>query len=321
MRRLLLLSACLLACARVDAAQGKKTPDPAVGVMSVIMGSKDFDIREGLPQNFTEARMVMNAVGAMSAKETKNGKPDVELMKLAGKYYADMARDPAFKDLPTALAPSLSGHTRPPCHYFLYVPKAYATAPKDKKWPMMVVLHGAGGNFKVGFPVIVKEAEARGYILVSPTYRMDGTWWKPEAVSFLKRVIEDVRGNYRVNAGRIALAGVSNGAAGAWAISRAESKLFHAVVSISGPFEGSPEPAATEGPPVYIVHGARDGVISVKFSRNAHKVLSKTRPGTEYREYPRAGHLVFFTQMEDILKHTFNWLSRRSDAGAAGEKK
>ena len=127
MRKLLLISVCLPACVCAYAASG--TEGSPVGEMSVIKGSRDFDIREGLPRNFTEARMVMNAVSAMSARESKDGKPDVKMVKLVGKYYADMAKDVRFKDLPTALSPSLSGHTRPPCHYFLYVPEKYAAAP------------------------------------------------------------------------------------------------------------------------------------------------------------------------------------------------
>ncbi len=313
------LLACILPFASAQAGEG--SAKPATGVMSVIIGSKDFNIREGLPQNFSEAKMVMNMVGAMSARESKNGKPDMTLVKRAAKYYKDMANDPRFKDLPSALSPALSGHTRPPCHYFLFVPEKYASAPADRKWPMLIVLHGAGGNMKVGFPAITKVAEDRGYILVSPSYRADGAWWKPDAREFLVKVVEDVCAKYRVDRDRVAIAGVSNGAAGAWVAAKIKPELYRAVISISGMFEGRPEPTPSEGPPVFIVHGARDGVIPVTFSRNAFKAFEKVRPGTEYKEYPRDGHLVFFTKLDEVLGLAFDWLGKNMKPVAKENKK
>jgi predicted esterase len=183
----------------------------------------------------------------------------------------------------------------------------------------MVFLHGAGGNMKLGlwtmYPFLAKER----YVAVCPTY-LDGQWWTPAGGKFLKKVLNDAQRKYAIDKTRVVVAGVSNGATGAWSVAKANSQEFWAIVSISGAFDGQESLLPTKGPPVYIAHGALDNVISVEFSRRAYKALARSRPNTAYKEYDDGGHLIFFTQRDDIMTSIFDWLRQLPAPASKGSR-
>ena len=260
-----------------------------------------------MPPEFSEANLVCGILGMMLHKEygaagERKAVALVERLKLA---YADLAKDPAFKAIPSALAPALAGNAAPPCHYYLYVPEDYKAG---QEAPLLLFLHGGGGNFLGGFYLSVKDLKNRQTILVCPSFR-NGEWWTEEGAAFALQVLEDVCKRYSVNKKAIAIAGVSNGATGAWQIAQRNKEKFAAVISISGAFEGGKALVASPGPPVLIAHGALDTVIPVALSRNAFAAL-KERKGTLYKEFPDAGHLVSMEKPELGLSACLDWFQK-----------
>ena len=160
---------------------------------------------------------------------------------------------------------------------------------------------------KLGPWALLSTIRKRGVVVMFPTY-LNGQWWTVAGSRFFRKAMNDVCQRYPIDKSRTVIAGCSNGATGAWALSKANSQEFRGVVSISGAFDSTEAMMATKGPPVYIVHGARDTVIDVKFSRAAHKALARNRPGTVYKEYPDEGHLIFFTRGGEILAGAFEWI-------------
>ena len=127
-----------------------------------------------------EESVVLQMVRFLSAQD-----PDLEdKMKILGdmarQAYADMARNPEFAGLPSALDPAISGAHSAPCHYFVFTPEGCspkeAAKGADRKWPLMIFLHGAGGNMKVGPWGFAAEAARRPCIMVFPSYG-NGIWW------------------------------------------------------------------------------------------------------------------------------------------------
>src|SRR2546428_6462650 len=95
--------------------------------------------------------------------------------------------------------------------YLLFLPPDYGKE-QDKKWPLMLFLHGAGergsdvNKVKVhGPPKIVEKRKDFPFIIVSPQCPAD-SWWRPYELIAL---LDDIQKDYRVDADRVYLTGLS----------------------------------------------------------------------------------------------------------------
>lgn len=93
--------------------------------------------------------------------------------------------------------------------YLLFLPQDYGRDP-EKKWPLMLFLHGAGerGNSlellkKHGPPKIVEQQPDFPFIVVSPQCP-SGLWW-PEKLDDLSALLDEVEATYTVDSRRIHL--------------------------------------------------------------------------------------------------------------------
>jgi len=289
-----------------------QVPQAGPALLSVVIEVEREKSSVKPPEDFDEGAEVAAMARAISMQNPAEQK--MNPVKFVQDAYAQMAKDPLFKDLPSAMVAPYSAASGHPCHYFLFLPEGYgepvpAGGKEIKKWPLLVFLHGSGGNMKLAPWTMLPVIRKQGYIAVFPSY-LNGTWWTPVGGKFFRKVLSDVSQRYPIDRSRVIICGVSNGATGAWAISRSNSTEFRGVVSISGAFDGQESMMATRGPPVYIVHGALDGVIHVKFSRAASKALSHNRPGTVYKEFPEDGHLIFFSKGTEIMTGVFEWAEK-----------
>ena len=84
--------------------------------------------------------------------------------------------------------------------YLLYLPKAYE-AEKEKKWPVMLFLHGRGESrgplsivAKWGPPRMAARGDDLPYIIVSPQCPADSRWTAPEQVSRVLELLDHILG-------------------------------------------------------------------------------------------------------------------------------
>jgi predicted esterase len=300
--------------AKPDVVAAKETPKPPPkGAISLTVGKPPKPAEsEGLLPRLPEssrtcvmaAMIIQREQGSLEDPEAGRKKA-AEAVVAIKKVQTEMARDKYFAKLPSALAPELSGKSGNPCHYFLYVPEDYDPS---RKYPVLLFLHGAGGNLRICFYTVMRCAKEHKFIAVAPTYK-DGQFWTKQGSQFALKTLEKVRERYSIDPKRVVVGGISNGAVGAWAISEAHRDKFSGVISLSGAFAGGRPLKFTKGPPLYITHGGRDGVIPVGLSRAAFKVL-KARKGTVYRELPQGGHLVTFFQPEKTLGAALKWFEK-----------
>lgn len=116
--------------------------------------------------------------------------------------------------------------------YYLYVPEQIATSSPA---PLIVLLHGSGGNGRGMIEAWKDFASKEGIVLVGPD-ALDGQHWSiPEdAPEFLYKAVEAVKARYPINARRVYLFGHSAGANGAIPVSLFESEYFTATVVSAG---------------------------------------------------------------------------------------
>jgi len=170
--------------------------------------------------------------------------------------------------------------------YALHVPEAIQSG---KSFPLLVILHGAGGNGDAILPQWVKRLEEK-FIIACPSYPM-GAWWSFNAEDLVLELIREIQASYAVDYNRVFLAGLSNGAVGAYMIGMFHPDRFAGVVPIAG--------SITErymhflvnlkNTPVYMIQGKFDAFFPIKYSRRVHTILTDMKYPVVYREHAEKG--------------------------------
>ena len=163
----------------------------------------------------------------------------------------------------------------------------------DRPAPLIVMLHGAGGDAGHSIPLLVAQAEAHDLLVLAPEARA-GTWdiisrrdYGPD-VDFLDRALRHVFDRFAVS--RIAVAGFSDGASYALCLGLANGDLFSDVLAFSPGF-AAPEPVVGR-PRVFISHGDEDRVLPVaRCGRPISQRLRRAGYDVDYREFD-GGHTV-----------------------------
>ncbi|MEZ5299590.1 MAG: prolyl oligopeptidase family serine peptidase [Verrucomicrobiales bacterium] len=176
--------------------------------------------------------------------------------------------------------------------YLLALPPDYEAA-KDKKYPVMLFLHGAGERgddlekVKVHGPpkLVGKMKELDDFIIVSPQCPKD-QWWDGEA---LRALVDEVVKTYRVDEKRLYCTGLSMGGYGTWMLSCRYPDLFAAIVPICG--GGEPKHLKNiKDMPIWVFHGAKDTAVKIGESERLVEELKRLGNDVKFTVYPEAGH-------------------------------
>ena len=173
----------------------------------------------------------------------------------------------------------------------VYVPRGYRVGHPT---PLLVMLHGAGGDADQVLPMVTPSADAEGLLIVAPAAR-GRTWdlilsgYGPD-VRFIDPALAQVFARYAVDPHRIAIGGFSDGASYALSLGLANGDLFTHVLAFSPGFMA---PAAWNGSPrLFVAHGARDDVLPIdRTSRRLVPELRRLGYEVECREF-EGGHTV-----------------------------
>ena len=183
---------------------------------------------------------------------------------------------------PTGLVPLGLEHGR---DGLLYVPAGYRP---DRPAPLVVMLHGAGGNARDAVATFRPLAEEAGFLLLAPESR-GRTWdvllggFGPD-VDFIGRSLGRAAGRYAVDDGRVAVAGFSDGASYALSLGLGNGELFGHVLAFAPGFMA---PEALRGTPrLILAHGTRDAVLPIdRCSRRLVPQLRRAGYDVTYREF------------------------------------
>ncbi len=194
--------------------------------------------------------------------------------------------------------PGLAAAAQPGIHALdrgeglIYVPAAYDAAHPA---PLIVMLHGAGGDAMQSIRLLRHVADAEGILLLAP--RSHGSTWEvlcrapsgPDAHE-IDRELRKVFSRYAVDPGHVAVAGFSDGASYALSLGLSNGDLFSDVLAFS---PGYMAPDELRGKPrVYVAHGTADGVLNInRCSRVLVLRLLANGYPVKYREFA-GGHAV-----------------------------
>jgi phospholipase/carboxylesterase len=204
-----------------------------------------------------------------------------------------------------------SGNTREERGGFsLYVPEAW-----DGRTPMplVVALHGGSGHGRDYLWAWLREARARGMLVLAPTSR-DRTWsimgGGDVDAEPMAAMVESVADRYPLDRRRVLLTGMSDGATYALLAGLAEDAPYTHLAPACGVLhpmllmEG--RMARAQGRPIYLVHGALDWMFPVQSARMARQALEAMGATVVYREIEDLSH----TYPRDENPAVLDWLMK-----------
>lgn len=143
--------------------------------------------------------------------------------------------------------------------------------------PLFVMFHGAGGFPEKVLPFIEEHAERDKFLVLAP-HSMYPTWdivigGSGPDLERLHRALVEVTSRYRIDRGRLAFAGFSDGASYALSVGITNGDIASHVIAFSGGFMSV---FMQEGvPKVFIAHGLRDEQLPIETSGRANAAKLK----------------------------------------------
>jgi phospholipase/carboxylesterase len=191
--------------------------------------------------------------------------------------------------------------------FSLYVPESWDGR---AAMPLIVALHGGHGHGRDFLWTWVREARARGMLVLSPTAR-DRTWsilGDDIDADGLRQMVALVAERYAVDRARVLLTGMSDGAtyAARWLLE--DDMPFTHLAPACGmllPFLLRGGAARARGRPIYLVHGALDWMFPVDTARAARDALLAAGARLVYRELADLSH----TYPRDENPAILDWLA------------
>lgn len=200
--------------------------------------------------------------------------------------------------------------------YLTFLPEDYESVP-DKKWPLILFLHGIGERGDCldyvptqGLPKMLKNMKSFPFITICPQCPENAIWplemdvFFPYYLPHHKRstfslraiapedinvLLDEVIDKYHVDAQRIYLTGLSMGGFATWYLAAAYPDRFAAIAPICG--GGLPEKASKiKSIPAWVFHGGKDSVIPINESEDMVKALKEHGANVRFTVYPEAGH-------------------------------
>ncbi|HZU13206.1 MAG TPA: phospholipase [Chloroflexota bacterium] len=168
---------------------------------------------------------------------------------------------------------------------YLYVPDGYS---HRHPAPLVLMLHGAGGDGLNALNIFQPYADALGLILLAPDSRRQ-TWdvlygnFGPD-VAFIDQALQVTFSRYAVDGAQIGIEGFSDGASYALSLGLTNGTLFGDIIAFSPGFM-APGPAHGR-PRIYISHGTGDDVLAIeRTSRVIVPRLQKAGYDVTYEEF------------------------------------
>ncbi|WP_242053725.1 alpha/beta hydrolase-fold protein [Nostoc sp. FACHB-888] len=168
---------------------------------------------------------------------------------------------------------------------FVYVPETYRA---DQSAPLILILHGAGGDAEGALKILYHLAIRFGTILLAVDSRQQ-TWdiirggYGPD-IAFIERALAQTFSHYVINPNQVAIAGFSDGASYALSVGITNGDLFNHIIAFSPGFMVL---ARQSGKPhIFISHGKSDQVLPIeRCSRRIVPQLKQAGYDLEYREF------------------------------------
>lgn len=202
---------------------------------------------------------------------------------------------------PAARSISLNGVAR---DYLLDAPTR-ASGPV----PLVIALHGGGGNAKTMTPRWLDTARREGFAVAFPSgvgrSANMGTWnaggccgfamtSDSDDIAFISAMIDDIARDHRIDLTRVYVTGLSNGGMLAYRIGAALAPRIAGIAVVSGAMFGGETPPTTPVP-VLIMHGEQDDIVPFKGGTSPMALVARSQA----RPFREVAYAVDFWRRAD----------------------
>jgi predicted peptidase len=200
-------------------------------------------------------------------------------------------------------------------------------AKPGEKYPLVICLHGSGGNSHAS-SVLVRQDMREKYpaFVMVPKTGPSAVWAKttvrrgrapidaPERLPLLIEAIQSLLKSEAIDPARVYITGQSLGGIGSWAAIATHPELFAAAVPVCGAWDVADVPKMVPVS-VWAFHGAEDKTVDTQFSRDLTAALTKAGGTAKYTEYPGVGHPSWMKAYADT--DMWAWLFAKKKSAAA----
>ena len=169
----------------------------------------------------------------------------------------------------------------------------------EKEYPLVVCLHHGGAHgadnirqIEGSEPAQLLYANRRKYpaFLFLPQCPQVAGWGGIDSLVF--ETIDALGKEFKIDARRRYVTGISGGGFGSWHFITARPEMFAAAIPICG--GGNPSLAKNiVNVPVWVFHGEKDGLVPVELSRDMVEAIRDAGGSPRYTEFTGAGHLIW----------------------------
>ena len=207
-------------------------------------------------------------------------------------------------------------------YHLLYLPDNYESQ-SEKKWPVLIYLHGADARsfhlHKVkqeGVPYVLRTGTKLPFVVAAPLCLPDDWWNSPGSSGRMNAFLDHLLESYRVDSRQIYLTGWSMGGAGTWKIASDYPHRFAAIAPLSGKSQTA-YTATLQTTPIWAWHGAEDKIVPVSEAQKMVDVLKKNGGDIRLTLFQKAGHEVWQQVYSD--PNLYNWLLQHPTKDARQE--
>ena len=193
--------------------------------------------------------------------------------------------------------------------YSLYVPETYDP---QKRYPLIVALHGGYGRGDEYIWTWMRIARSREMILLAP--KSVGSTWSivqpPLDGQSILTAMDSVTSGYSIDSSKILLSGLSDGATFSFLLGLEHADRFAALAPIAGVLSPNVDhflraKAALELP-IHVVHGVHDAIFPVQTARSFTTLMSQLGYQLKYTELPDWGHALTYRINETLILPWFD---------------
>jgi predicted esterase len=207
--------------------------------------------------------------------------------------------------------------------YALYVPKNYDA---NKKYPLVVMLHGAGSNHRLALRRVFGKSNANGendveatlyfpewkdvdYVVAS-TFARGTAGYQGIIEKDVYDMLADVKKKFNIDDDRTYLTGLSMGGGGTLWIGLTRPDIWAALAPVCpAPPRGSEYLQGNAiALPMHFFHGDVDRAVPVTVSRDWTKRIKELGGSVEYDEYPGVDHNSWENAYKD--EAVFDWFGK-----------
>ena len=199
----------------------------------------------------------------------------------------------AIQTLPAAISAKTDNLNN---QFWLYLPKRYETATREKPLPLIIYLHGSsrrGRDLELvkanGLPPLLDKKDDFEFAVASPQALSNHSWqrcWQPDDLVLL---LDHLLATHHLDPNRVYLTGLSMGGYGTWATITKHPDRFAAAAPICG--GGDPTRAKDIGSlPVWAFHGDEDRIVPIERSREMVSAITAAGGNAKLTAYPGVGH-------------------------------